>query len=76
MKPKEKAEELYEKIDSKYSFFVEYNISESTKEIANLLADELIKHLPSVCGMPPNCQQIDEYCSEYWKQVKLEIEKL
>lgn len=45
-----------------------------TNHCALIMCDELINVLPSVNGRPPNYQNIDEYCREFWIQVRYEIE--
>jgi len=69
MKEKNKAKELVDK-------FIQINgNSFFAKDCASLVADELIKYLPSSNGNPPNTPA-NEYNSEWWLQVKTEIEKL
>jgi len=74
MTPKEKAKELVNKM---YMVSTNVGISfQESKQCALITVDELIKHTPSFDSKPPNYQTINEFCSEYWIQVKQEIEKL
>ena len=43
---------------------------------ALLAVDYLIEVLPSVNGRPPNYQEINKFCSEYWVEVRNEIKIL
>ena len=70
MEAKEKARELIEKF--KQGTFID----ELPKEHALIAVEEIIQVMPSVNGRPPNYQDIDKYCREYWKLVKQEINKL
>lgn len=83
MTPKEKAEELYDKIDSIVltPYYLEYGYEEqiphhAIKECALIAVDELIENVKSVDSRPPNYQTINEGTKEYWKQVKNEIYEL
>ena len=38
-----------------------------------LACDYLIETLPSINGRPPNYQEINKFCSEYWQLVKIEL---
>lgn len=74
MTPKEKAKQLYDKME----FETKYNSQPSTvdvmcKKLALVCVDELISCLPSINGRPPNYQDRDKYTSEYWQEVKKEI---
>lgn len=42
-------------------------------QCALIAVEELIHCTPSVDGRPPNYQDINEYCCEYWQQVKTEL---
>lgn len=74
MTPKEKAKELYDKMLQWHTdghIFIERNITSiSTKRLALIAVDELIKYIHS--DKRAN-SPMDE---EYWQQVKQEIEKL
>jgi len=52
-------------------------LEEETELLARLSAlicvDELVRCLPSVNGRPPNYQDVDKYTSEYWEEVKKEL---
>lgn len=69
--PKEKAQELMDKFNLPTGL-----MSQEIKQCAVICCDELIRVLLSVNGRPPNYQDENEFCSEYWKKVKTEIEKL
>lgn len=76
MTPKEKADELVERYGlnqdcNGLNIGRKYAIS-----CALICANELIKHTPSINTMPPNFQRITESFTEYWQEVKSEIEKL
>lgn len=47
-----------------------------SKKCALIAVEEIISIMPSVNSRPPNYQDINEYVSEYWAQVKTEIEAL
>ena len=62
MTPKEKAEELV----VKYMFLLNVDSAISkTKQCALLVVNEILNNI-----------QFDEYLTEYWQEVKQEIEKL
>jgi hypothetical protein len=69
MIPKEKAEELVNKYwdDIPDIFF------EDAKECALIAVDELIEHLQPASDFGG---EINKYTTEYWQEVKQEIEKL
>ena len=60
MTPKEKAKELVNKMDLEYGT--------PAKECALIAVDEILKN--------DGFTQFDDYLTEYWKEVKQEIEKL
>ena len=74
MKPKEKAKELYYKMQLDWACDSCHN--DWAKECALIAVDEILKRVRSVDTMPPNCQEINENSKEYWQEVKKEIEKL
>lgn len=70
MKPKEKAKEIYKKVE----YQLKYNSQPSTlngmcKQICLLICDEIINSRPTITQ-----SQIDY--NKYWKDVIKEIEKL
>lgn len=71
MTPKEKAQELYSKFNLPTGL-----MSQERVQCALICCDELIRVLPSVNGRPPNYQDRNEFCSEYWVDVKQEIQRL
>tara|TARA_R110000823_G_scaffold311505_1_gene437216 strand:+ start:454 stop:699 length:246 start_codon:yes stop_codon:yes gene_type:complete len=81
MTPKEKAKELLDRFEEEsicifYDGSTEKSMTKAAKQCALICVDELIMCLPSINGRPPNYQFINEYVSEYWEEVKQEIEKL
>ena len=77
MTPKERAEELVIEYQYNGIFITDIRMDEEEAiECALICVDKLIDCLPSVNGRPPNYQTINKYTSEYWKEVKQEINKL
>ena len=75
MTPKKRAKKLV--IEYQYNGRPYIRIEEEEAiEWALICVDKLIDCLPSVNGRPPNYQTINKYTSEYWKEVKQEINKL
>lgn len=70
MKPKEKAEELVDKMQ--YPLHGVYVISHVANELALILVDEIINSNPH--SNPLNTHGFSTMA--YWKEVKQEIEKL
>jgi hypothetical protein len=70
MTPEEKAKELIAKYKN-----ISYDLDdiESHKESALIAVNELENYLPSINGRPPNYQDVNEHCSEYWTKVKIYI---
>lgn len=76
--PRLKAVELVEKFkpcaaDYEYDFIVELG---NAKICALIAVDEIISVLPSINGRQPNYQDINKYVTEYWQEVKTEINNL
>jgi hypothetical protein len=72
MTPKEKAEELFDKFMKPIDELHKYPMCFSTaKQCALIAVDELEKQEAKLLGYNP-----DRYSSEYWQEVKQEIEKL
>lgn len=79
MSPKEKAIDLVDTYGCvEFSVMQEYipRHFELAKSCAIIAVDELTRCTTSINGRPPNYQTVNEYCSEYWMEVKSEIEKL
>lgn len=81
MTPLEKARELLFKMNGQIIVKIDWdNASDYAKSDLKrklfILTDELIKVMPSINGRPPNYQDENEFCREYWEKVKTEIEKL
>lgn len=74
MNPKEQAKTL---IDEFYKIHSN-SASDLTMKFAikaSLIAvDYLIHTTPSVNSRPPNYQDINKFCSEYWQEVKKELD--
>lgn len=69
MTPKEKAEELIHEYTWRGAFQREHR----AKKCSLIAVNILIKTLPSVDSRPPNYQEINEYCCEYWEKVRDEL---
>ena len=65
MTPKEKAKELIDKFDETMEFYVPARYA---KQCALIAVDEILKN--------DGFTQFDDYLTEYWQQVKQEIELL
>ena len=77
MTPEKKAEELVIEYQYNGIFITDIRMDEEEAiECALICVDKLIYCLPSVKGRRPSRQTLDKYTSEYWKEVKLEINKL
>jgi len=75
MTPKEKADELIGRFTIQVTcgiFEVAYEFQEEIKQCAIICVDELIYSTQPKSRM----FRFDEYCIEYWQEVKQEIEKL
>jgi hypothetical protein len=73
MTPKEEAKELLDRFLDEQSDTDEIS---QARRCALICVERLKRCLPSINGRPPNYQLMDEYVSEYWEEVKQEIEKL
>jgi len=87
MTPKIKAEELVKKCFNYTSNWTSTNklykeptaVFESGMkkgraiQCALIAVEELINCTPSVNGRPPNYQDVNEFCCEYWQEVKTEL---
>ena len=71
--PKEKAAELIVRF---MPYSLSYKDNHAAKLCALIAVDEIISVLPSVNGRPPNYQDINKYVTEYWQEVKTEINNL
>jgi hypothetical protein len=74
MNPKEQAKVM---IDEFYKIHSN-SASDLTMKFAikaSLIAvDYLIHTIPSVNSRPPNYQEVNKFCSEYWQEVKKELD--
>lgn len=68
-KPKDKAAELVDKMFAN-SLYTEYT---DCIECAKIAVDDIINALGTKCS---ECQSEQDIISEYWQQVRLELEKL
>jgi hypothetical protein len=75
-KAKEKAIELVDRFKNLLPFYTEKDNLNKSKKCALIACEELVECLPSINGRPPNYQDRDKYTSEFWEEVKQEIEKL
>ena len=71
MTPQEKAKSLFEK-------FINHTLKHDeflhAKSCVLIACEELINCTPSIDGRPPNYQDINEHCREYWIEVKALVE--
>ena len=77
MTPKEKAEELVQRyIDNAYQEDNKGLYTPIAKQCALIAIDTFIPYISSVDTHPYFAQKINEFTKEYWKEVKIEIDKL
>jgi len=74
MTPKEKAEDLFYKMQLDWACDSCHN--DWAKECALIAVDLIIECTPSMNIYPPNFQSKNPRVKEYWQEVKQEIEKL
>jgi len=78
MKPEQKGfliMDMYLALIMNHAGFPSDTESQTAKKCALIMTNEMIRLLPSVNGRPPNYQDVNEYCSEYWEEVKYYLTK-
>jgi hypothetical protein len=76
MNAKEKAQELVDNFLATEKEYKEYADYIQAKQCALICVDEMCRYLPTIKMRLPSYQDVNEYCREYWQEVRKEIEKL
>ena len=76
MEPKEKAEKIISEISKVLEGWKLTDLKVKSKKIAFIRVNSLIETLPNINETPPIYRKSEEHYSQYWRAVKLHLERL